>query len=114
MSTRSHVRGYTMLHRRVPEQVRASFAGLPMRMLRANLPSLWIMAAQLSPIRAFVYDDRGTLVPAVRVEYRGRQSRAARTGRSSSTSPSSPSSRAMLDSAGAGTPQRGHALVFCK
>jgi isoamylase len=52
-----HVRGFTMRHRRVPEDLRGTFAGLADPHVCGYLRSLGITSAELLPIHAFVDDD---------------------------------------------------------
>ena len=52
-----HVRGFTMRHQRVPQELRGTFAGLADPNAIAYLKSLGITSAELLPIHAFVDDD---------------------------------------------------------
>ena len=52
-----HVRGFTMRHQRVPEDIRGTFAGLADRNVIAYLKGLGITSAELLPIHAFLDDD---------------------------------------------------------
>jgi len=52
-----HVRGYTMRHDRIPQELRGSFAGLADPHVIGYLRSLGVTAIELLPIHAFVDDD---------------------------------------------------------
>jgi isoamylase len=54
----THVKGFTMLHPRVPHRVRGSYAGLGHPAAIAHLKSLGITAVELMPVHAFIDSSR--------------------------------------------------------
>jgi isoamylase len=52
-----HVRGFTMRHQQVPEELRGTFAGLADPHISGYLRSLGVTSVELLPIHAFVDDD---------------------------------------------------------
>jgi isoamylase len=51
-----HVRGYTMLHPRVPEDLRGTFAGLAHQHVVDYIRSLGVTSVELMPVHAFIDD----------------------------------------------------------
>jgi glycogen operon protein len=54
----THVRGLTMRHPRVPDEVRGTYAGLAHPAVIDHLASLGVTAVELMPVHQFVHDDR--------------------------------------------------------
>ena len=52
-----HVRGFTMLNQRIPQELRGTFAGLAHRIVPEYLKSLGVTSVELLPVHAFVDDD---------------------------------------------------------
>ena len=52
----THVRGYTMLHPRVPEGLRGTFAGLAHQEVVDYIRSLGVSSVELMPVHAFIDD----------------------------------------------------------
>lgn len=52
-----HVRGFTMQHGRIPEDIRGTFAGLASAHVIGYLRSLGVTTVELLPVHAFVDDD---------------------------------------------------------
>ncbi|MBE1161816.1 glycogen debranching protein GlgX [Dyella acidiphila] len=55
-----HVRGYTMLHPRVPQALRGTFAGLAHQEVADYIRSLGVTSVELMPVHAFI-DDKHLL-----------------------------------------------------
>ena len=53
----AHVRGYTMLHPAVPEDLRGTFSGMSNRAVIDYIRSLGVTSVELLPIHAYVDDD---------------------------------------------------------
>ena len=53
----THVRGYTRLHPRVPENIRGSFAGLAVPEVIAYIKALGVTTVELLPIHTFINDS---------------------------------------------------------
>jgi len=53
----THVRGISMLHPSVPENIRGTFAGLANKDLLAHIKSLGVTSIELLPVHAFVQDN---------------------------------------------------------
>ena len=53
-----HVRGYTMLHPRVPEALRGTFAGLAHQDVVDYIRSLGVTSVELMPVHAFIDDKQ--------------------------------------------------------
>ncbi|WP_372876796.1 glycogen debranching protein GlgX [Pseudomonas sp.] len=53
----THVRGYTMRHPQVPDELRGSFAGLSVEAVVQHLRELGVSALELLPVYAFVNDQ---------------------------------------------------------
>jgi glycogen operon protein len=53
----THVRGISMLHPAVPENLRGTFAGLATRELLEHITSLGVSSVELLPIHAFLHDN---------------------------------------------------------
>ncbi|RXF75320.1 glycogen debranching protein GlgX [Hansschlegelia zhihuaiae] len=53
----THVRGYTMLHPAVPEEIRGTFDGLAHRDVVAHIKALGVTSVELLPIHAFLDDQ---------------------------------------------------------
>jgi glycogen operon protein len=53
----THVRGYTMRHPQVPDELRGSFAGLSVEAVVQHLRKLGVSALELLPVCAFVNDQ---------------------------------------------------------
>ncbi|GHB08235.1 glycogen debranching protein GlgX [Modicisalibacter luteus] len=53
----THVRGYTMRHPAVPEELRGTFAGLMVNEVIDHIRSLGVSSVELMPIHAFVQDQ---------------------------------------------------------
>ncbi|MFD1330520.1 glycogen debranching protein GlgX [Methylopila musalis] len=53
----THVRGYTMLHPAVPQDLRGTFDGLAQKDVIAHIKSLGVTSVELLPIHSFLDDD---------------------------------------------------------
>ncbi|WP_395664337.1 glycogen debranching protein GlgX [Methylocella sp.] len=53
----THVRGYTMLHPKVPERLRGTYAGLGHKAVVDYIKSIGVTSVELLPIHSFVNDD---------------------------------------------------------
>src|ERR1700682_2061351 len=65
----THVRGFTMLHPDVPEELRGTYAGLARRAAIEHLQALGVTAVELMPVHHFI--DGGHLVDKGLVNYWG-------------------------------------------
>jgi isoamylase len=54
----AHVRGMTMLHPKVPEELRGTYAGLAHPVVIEHLKDLGVTAIELMPVHQFIHDER--------------------------------------------------------
>ena len=54
----AHVKGMTMLHPKVPEELRGTYAGLAHPVVVAHLKDLGVTALELMPVHQFMHDER--------------------------------------------------------
>jgi glycogen operon protein len=54
----THVKGMTMLHPRVPEELRGTYAGLAHPVVIEHLKDLGVTAIELMPVHQFIHDER--------------------------------------------------------
>ncbi|HVW28783.1 MAG TPA: glycogen debranching protein GlgX [Polyangiaceae bacterium] len=54
----AHVKGMTMLHPRVPEELRGTYAGLAHPVVIEHLKDLGVTAIELMPVHQFMHDER--------------------------------------------------------
>ncbi|WP_090004537.1 glycogen debranching protein GlgX [Lentzea albidocapillata] len=52
----THVRGMTMLHPNIPDELRGTFTGLTQHVIVQHLQSIGVTAVQLLPVQQFVHD----------------------------------------------------------
>ena len=54
----AHVKGMTMLHPKVPEELRGTYAGLAHPVVIEHLKDLGVTAIELMPVHQFIHDER--------------------------------------------------------